>query len=90
MMLSETYTHLTGTFRGRYKTPKGAKINPRVNFTFEGSLRPGASKFNFTAADGTKGQIELIRLPGKQNALEVVWYSERDKLTFDDIFFRVP
>jgi hypothetical protein len=89
-MLSESSNQVSGTFAGRYKIPKNIKMNPRVNFSFEGPLRPGSSKFNFAAADGSRGQIELIRLPGKQNAIEVVWYSERDKLTFDDIFFRAP
>jgi hypothetical protein len=37
-----------------------------------------------------KGDLEIIRLPGKQDAIEVVWTSPQDKLTFDDIFFRVP
>ena len=89
-MLAEAYNQVSGTFAGRYKIPKSNKVNPRVNFSFEGPLHPGSSKFTFTAADGSRGQIELIRVPGKQNAIEVVWYSERDKLTFDDIFFRVP
>jgi hypothetical protein len=90
LMLAEAYNQVNGTFAGRYKVPKNGKLNPKVNFSFEGPLRPGSSKFSFTAPDGMKGEIELIRLPGKQNAIEVVWYSERDKLTFDDIFFRAP
>jgi hypothetical protein len=88
--LTEANNQVRGSFAGRYKVPKGQRMNPRVNFSFVGPLHAGSSKFTFTAADGLKGEIELIRLPGKQDAIEVVWYSERDKLTFDDIFFRVP
>ena len=76
---------------GRYKVPKNSKISPKVSFDFGGPVQAaGPSKFTFTSPDGSKGQIELIRLNGKQNAIEVVWYSNRDKITFDDIFYRVP
>ena len=89
-MLTEAHNQVTGNFTGRYKVPKNGRVNPRVSFSFEGPLHNGSSKFFFTSADGMKGEIELIRLPGKEDAIEVVWYSERDKLTFDDIFFRMP
>ncbi len=70
--------------------PRGRKFGPSVKFHFECAVHPSSSKFPFATTGGTKGEIEVIRLPGKQDAIEVVWYSERDKLTFDDIFFRVP
>lgn len=89
-MLVQADNQIHGTFSGRYKVPKNARVSPRVNFSFEGPVSANSSKFTFSASDGMRGQIELIRLPGKQNAIEVVWYSERDKLTFDDIFFRAP
>ena len=89
-MLVDTNGQVSGTFSGKYKVPKNMKMGPKVNFSFEGTLHTGSSKFTFTAADGNRGQVEIIRLPGKQNAIEVVWYSERDKLTFDDLFFRAP
>jgi hypothetical protein len=88
--MTEAYGQVRGVFVGRYRVPKNRKLNPSVKFSFEGPVRPGSSKFPFTTADGMKGEIELIRLPNKQDAIEVVWYSERDKLTFDDIFFRKP
>jgi proteasome lid subunit RPN8/RPN11 len=90
LVMTEANNQVRGILDGRYKVPKGQKMNPRVNLNFEGPVHAGSSKFTFTAADGLKGEIELIRLPGKQDAIEVVWYSERDKLTFDDIFFRLP
>jgi proteasome lid subunit RPN8/RPN11 len=88
--LAEAQGHVRGIFAGRYKVPKNKKMKSRVEFNFGGPLSAGLSRFTFTAADGTKGEIQLIRLPGKQDAIEVVWYSEREKLTFDDVFFRVP
>jgi proteasome lid subunit RPN8/RPN11 len=90
LTLVEASNEISGTLAGRYKVPKSNKMSSRVNFNFKGPLQPGPAKFKFTASDGMKGQIELMHLPGKQNAIEVVWYSERDKLTFDDIFFRAP
>ena len=90
LLLTQAASQVSGSLAGRYKVPKGQNMNPRVIFTFTGPLRAGSSKFTFSGADGLRGEIELIQLPGKQDAIEVVWYSERDKLTFDDVFFRVP
>jgi proteasome lid subunit RPN8/RPN11 len=90
LVMTEAYGQVRGILAGRYRVPKNRKFNPKVNFNFEGVVHPSSSKFRFSAQDGMRGEIEVIRLPGKQDALEVVWYSERDKLTFDDIFFRVP
>ena len=90
LAMTEAYGQVRGLFVGRYRVPKSRKFSPSVRFSFEGPVQPGSSKFPFTAADGMKGEIELIRLPNKQDAIEVVWHSERDKLTFDDIFFRKP
>jgi proteasome lid subunit RPN8/RPN11 len=90
LVMSEAYQQVRGVFVGRYRVPKNRKFNPKVNLNFEGPVRAGGSKFSYTSPDGMKGELELIRLPGKQDAIEVVWTSERDKLTFDDIFFRVP
>ncbi len=72
-MLSESDSQLAGAFAGRYRIPKNARMAPKVSFSFEGPVQPGSSKYTFTAADGSKGEVELIRSPGKQNALEVIW-----------------
>jgi len=88
--LTESNGQLRGVFSGRYRVPKNAKFNGRVTFSFEGPVRAGPSKFSFTASDGMKGDIEIIRLPGRKDEIEVVWKSERDKLTFDDLYFRLP
>ena len=88
--MKEQNGQVSGNFNGRYRVPKNIKFNPRVSFSFAGPLHAGSSKYAFTGADGMKGEIELIRLPGRQDAIEVVWKSERDKLTFDDLYFRLP
>ena len=88
--LTESGGQVRGIFSGRYRVPRGNRFSGRVTFSFEGPARAGSSKFPFTASDGMKGDIEIIRLPGRQDAIEVVWRSERDKLTFDDLYFRLP
>ena len=88
--LTESNGQLRGIFSARYRVPKNSKFSGRVTFSFEGPAHAGSSKFSFTASDGMKGDIEIIRLPGRKDAIEVVWKSERDKLTFDDLYFRTP
>jgi hypothetical protein len=90
LMMTEAYGQVRGIFSGRYRVPRNRKFAPKVTLNFEGAIHPGTSKFTFTSPDGMKGDLEIIRLPGKQDAIEVVWTSPQDKLTFDDIFFRVP
>jgi hypothetical protein len=88
--LTEVNGQVRGIFAGRYRVPRNNKFSGRVTFSFDGPVHPGSSKFPFTASDGMKGTIEVIRLPGRQDTIEVVWHSERDKLTFDDLYFRLP
>jgi hypothetical protein len=88
--LTESGGRVRGIFSGRYRAPKNSRFNGRVTFSFEGAVGRNSSKFPFESSDGMKGDIEIIRLPGRQDAIEVVWRSERDKLTFDDLYFRLP
>jgi hypothetical protein len=90
LAMTEADDRVHGVFVGRYRVPHNRKFSPLVNFNFEGVAQPGSSKFRFTSTEGMEGEIELLRLPGKHNAIEVVWYFERDKLIFDDVFLRVP
>ena len=79
---------LTGTFTGQYRVPKGRRFKPDVQLRFAGPVHAGAQKFNYTASDGSTGEIEILPVAGKLNEVEVVWHSARDGLTFDDVLFR--
>jgi len=90
LTLNESGGQLRGSFSGSYKVPKDRKGNGRIDFEFAGPAGAGSARFPFNAADGSKGEVEIIRLPGHLDTIEVVWHSSRDQITFDDVFQRVP
>ena len=90
LTLNESGGQLRGSFSGSYKVPKDRKGNGRIDFEFAGPAGAGSARFPFNAADGSKGEVEIIRLPGHLDTIEVVWHSSRDRITFDDVFQRVP
>jgi proteasome lid subunit RPN8/RPN11 len=90
LTLTESAGQLHGSFSGSYKVPKNRKVNGRVDFQFAGPASTGSARFPFQAADGSKGEVEIIRVPGHIDTIEVVWHSSRDQITFDDVFQRVP
>ncbi|HXN45636.1 MAG TPA: hypothetical protein VN893_03290 [Bryobacteraceae bacterium] len=63
-------------------------MKPDVRFSFQGPAHAGNMRFAWASSDGTKGSIELIRLPNKVDSLEVVWYSQDKKFIFDDVLVR--
>lgn len=71
VVVSVENNHVTGTFSGRFKLPRGTKGDPVVQFDFSGDLRPTRNQvFVLQSKDGAKGTIELI--PGNAfNLLEV-------------------
>jgi hypothetical protein len=87
--LFEDGNWLRGAFAGRYRTAKASGLKPEVSFVFGGPLRGGTVKLPWSAPDGVKGEIELIRLPNNSEALEVVWYLADRKFVFDDVVVRV-
>ncbi|MGP8248029.1 MAG: hypothetical protein ACLQVN_26390 [Bryobacteraceae bacterium] len=89
LTLNESAGRLQGSFSGSYKVPKNRKLNGRVDFDFAGPAGAGSARFPFKAADGSKGEVEIIRVPGHLDTIEVVWHSSRDRITFDDVFQRV-
>jgi hypothetical protein len=89
LSLSENGGVLQGTLAGRYRTPKSSGLKPDVRFSFQGPARAGNMRFPWAASDGTKGSVELIRLPNKSDSIEVVWYSQDRKFIFDDVLVRV-
>jgi hypothetical protein len=88
LAIVETNGQVAGTFTGRYRVPKGRKFRADVQLRFAGPVQPGSQRLTFTAADDTTGEIEILRVAGKPNEVEVVWHSTRDGLTFDDVLFR--
>ncbi len=60
-------------------------MKPDVRFRFQGPAHAGNLRFAWAASDGTKGSIELIRLPNRTDSLEVVRYSQGRKFIFDDV-----
>jgi hypothetical protein len=90
LTLNESAGQVRGSFSGSYKIPKNRKVNGRVDFQFAGPSGTGSARFPFNSADGSKGEVEIIRVPGHVDTIEVVWHSSRDQITFDDVFQRVP
>ena len=90
LTLSESAGQIRGSFSGSYKVPKNRKLNGKVDFQFAGPAGTGSARLPFTSADGSKGEVEIIRVAGHIDTLEVVWHSSRDRVTFDDVFQRVP
>jgi len=88
LSLSENGGVLQGNLAGRYRTPKSSGLKPDVRFSFEGPAHAGNMRFPWAASDGTKGSLELIRLPNKSDSIEVVWYSQDRKFIFDDVLVR--
>jgi len=72
-----------GTLDAQYRS--GSK-KERTIFTFGGRIAAnGVARFPWTSSDGRRGQIEFVRVPGAQGALEVVWYGADVKRVFDEI-----
>jgi len=90
LTLNESAGQLRGSFSGSYKVPKNRKLNGKVDFQFAGPASAGSARLPFTSADGSKGEVEIIRVAGHTDTIEVVWHSSRDQITFDDVFQRVP
>jgi len=88
LILSEKDGWVSGTLTGKYQAPKQARFNAEVAFSF-GGTGGGPLKFQFAGTRNSKGIIELIRLPGSMNTLEVVWSMDGRKLVFDDLFYRL-
>jgi hypothetical protein len=89
LSISESGGVLNGSLAGRYRAPKSSGLKPDVRFSFQGPARAGNMRFPWTASDGTKGSVELIRVPNKSDSIEVVWYSQDRKFIFDDVLARV-
>ena len=87
--ISESEGWLAGSLTGVYRIPKSARFNAECSFSFGGPDRGGSLKFAFAAPGGSKGTIELIRLPGNPNAMEVVWVPAGRDFVFDDLFYRM-
>ena len=90
LTLNESAGQLRGSFSGSYKVPKNRKLNGKVDFQFAGPATAGWARFPLTSADGSKGEVEIIRVGGHIDTIEVVWHLSRDGITFDDVFQRVP
>ncbi|MCX6636300.1 MAG: hypothetical protein NT090_14650, partial [Acidobacteria bacterium] len=88
LSISEEGNWVRGTLLGRYRAPKSSGLKPDVSFSFGGPLRSGTMKFPWGAGDGTKGEIEIIRLPNSSDSLEIVWYGADRKFVFNDIVVR--
>jgi hypothetical protein len=88
LSISEEGNWVRGTLLGRYRAPKSSGLKPDVHFSFGGPLRSGTMKFPWGAGDGTKGEIEIIRLPNSSDSLEIVWYGADRKFVFKDIVVR--
>ncbi|MDP3001346.1 MAG: hypothetical protein Q8N47_27935 [Bryobacterales bacterium] len=88
LSISEEGNWVRGTLIGRYRAPKSSGFRPDVSFSFGGQLRSGTMKFPWGAGDGTKGEIEIIRVPNSSDSLEIVWYGADRKLVFNDIVVR--
>ncbi|MBI4873089.1 MAG: hypothetical protein HY822_00500 [Acidobacteria bacterium] len=88
LSLTDDGKWLRGTFVGRYRTPRNSGVRSDMSFSFGGPVRSGSMKFPWTAGDGSKGEIELIRLPNSSDSIEVVWYPADRKYVFDDILAR--
>ena len=88
LSISEEGNWVRGTLLGRYRAPKSSGFRPDVSFSFGGQLRSGTMKFPWGAGDGTKGEIEIIRLPNSSDSLEIVWYGADRKFVFNDIVVR--
>jgi len=89
LSLSENGGVLQGTLAGRYRAPRSSGLKPDVRFSFQGPARAGNMRFPWAASDGTRGSVELIRLPNRSDSIEVVWYSQDRKFIFDDVLVRV-
>ena len=88
LSLSENGGAIQGSLAGKYRAPKSSGMKPDVRFSFQGPAHAGNMRFAWASSDGTKGSIELIRLPNKVDSLEVVWYSQDKKFIFDDVLVR--
>ena len=88
LAISEEGNWVRGTLLGRYRAPKSSGFRPDVGFSFGGPLRSGTMKFPWGAGDGTKGEIEIIRVPNSSDSLEIVWYGADRKFVFNDILVR--
>ena len=64
-------------------------MNGHVDFEFSGASTASSAHFPFHAADGATGEVEIIRIAGHVDTIEIVWHSDRDRITFDDVFQRV-
>jgi ribosomal protein L12E/L44/L45/RPP1/RPP2 len=88
LSISEEGNWVRGTLLGRYRAPKSSGLRPDVSFSFGGPLRSGTMKFPWGAGDGTKGEIEILRVPNSSDSLEIVWYGADRKFVFNDILVR--
>ena len=79
---------LRGVLTGTYRVSKEIKFDSQVTLAFAGRDSGGSIMLPYSATGGGKGVIELIRLPGKPNTIEVIWRPDGRKLVFDDLFFR--
>jgi hypothetical protein len=89
LILSDTGDWITGILTGTYEVPKKIRLDPKVALTFAGRGGSASLKFPFSAADGSRGTLEMIRLPGNPNTIEVVWEPNGRNLVFDDLFVRL-
>ncbi|MGA2114026.1 MAG: hypothetical protein ABSH56_04675 [Bryobacteraceae bacterium] len=90
LTLNESAGQIRGSFSGSYKVPKNRKLNGKVDFQFAGPAGGSSAHLPFSSADGSTGEVEIIRVAGHIDTIEVVWHSSRDRVTFDDVFQRVP
>jgi proteasome lid subunit RPN8/RPN11 len=88
LSLTEDGGWVRGTLSGRYRAPRSSGAKPEVSFSFGGPVRSGNMKFPWAAADGSKGEIEFIRVPNNSESLEVVWYAADRKYVFNDVVVR--
>jgi hypothetical protein len=89
LLLLENGGVIQGSLAGRYRAPKSSGLKPDVRFSFQGPAHAGNMRFPWAGSDGTKGSVELIRLPNRSDWIEVVWYSQDRKFIFDDVLVRV-
>ena len=74
---------VSGNVTAKYRGGK------QQNFAFSGRMTNGMARFPFTAKDGSKGEIEFIRVPGISDMAEVVWYGADVNQAYDHIIRRV-
>jgi hypothetical protein len=83
VILSDTGGWITGTLTGTYQVPRKTQLDPHVAISFAGPGGGKSLKFPFSAADGSKGTLEIIRLPAARTPSSGMG-TGRVNLAFDD------